>query len=496
MTVNLNSASDGAVAARCWQLEDNVEFARFSGDWNPMHVDPIAARRTQAGAPAVHGVHDFLWAMDQVARQGTDLSRYSTFKVQFSKFVLAGTETVMSVEEADKLRVEVRAGNSIVLIATAKQGEARLSDDPDLADVETSPVPAKPLDLAVTEMEGRKGWLVLPDPTGAERLFPALCEVWGTERVGAVALLSTVVGMACPGLHSIFAGFNLKLGAFSAGRGGLGFHCTRADERFRSVSVRCVANGLNADISAFARIPPVSMPGVGELKERVAFDLSGRRALVIGGSRGLGEATAKLFAAAGGRVVVTYAVGKEDAESVAETITSECGSDAARAIKYDALDDASAQLDCLTEAPTDIFYFATGRIGSGDGSAFDRATFAAYSDIYLSGFSDLCREAARRWPDTTIRILYPSTVFIDDRPAGMAEYAMVKAAGEILCEELSKAHPTLRISSPRLPRVLTDQTATVVHISTEDATEVMMKLLGDSADKPLADQRPLAPTSA
>ncbi len=28
---------------------DQERFARFSGDWNPMHMDLIAARRTQAG---------------------------------------------------------------------------------------------------------------------------------------------------------------------------------------------------------------------------------------------------------------------------------------------------------------------------------------------------------------------------------------------------------------------------------------------------------------
>ena len=37
------------------------------------------------------------------------------------------------------------------------------------------------------------------------------------------------------------------------------------------------------------------------------------RALVIGGSRGLGEITAKIIAAGGGDVWITYRRGKEDA---------------------------------------------------------------------------------------------------------------------------------------------------------------------------------------
>src|SRR5690349_24411647 len=123
-----------------------------------MHVDPVAARRTQAAAPAVHGVHNFLWAMDQVAKAGADLSRFSTFKVQFSKFVLAGNSVAVTFNEGDKFRVEVRSGDAIVLIASAKPGEVVLAPDPDLATVEPADVPAEPLDLDVAEMEGQKGW--------------------------------------------------------------------------------------------------------------------------------------------------------------------------------------------------------------------------------------------------------------------------------------------------------------------------------------------------
>jgi hypothetical protein len=49
---------------------DQERFARFSGDWNPMHMDPIAARRTQAGAPVVQGVHLALWTLDTLIRDG------------------------------------------------------------------------------------------------------------------------------------------------------------------------------------------------------------------------------------------------------------------------------------------------------------------------------------------------------------------------------------------------------------------------------------------
>jgi acyl dehydratase len=36
---------------------DQRAFARWSGDFNPVHLDPVAARLVAAGEPIVHGAH-------------------------------------------------------------------------------------------------------------------------------------------------------------------------------------------------------------------------------------------------------------------------------------------------------------------------------------------------------------------------------------------------------------------------------------------------------
>lgn len=55
---------------------------------------------------------------------------------------------------------------------------------------------------------------------------------------------------------------------------------------------------------------------------------------------------------------------------------------------------------------------------------------------------------------------------------------MAKAAGEILCRELERRHLNLKVSLPRLPRVLTDQTATVPPVASADPVEILAALLG------------------
>jgi len=459
---------------RIYTLADQHAFAAFSGDSNVMHVDPLAARRTQAGAAAVHGVHNFLWAMDQIAAARVDLNAFTSFKIDFAKFVLVGMPCHVVFELGDgTLKVEVRSGGTAALKVTAKSGPARLNPYADYTDTPAEAL-AEARDVPIEAMEGHSGWLTVPLGADAAALFPALTEQWGAARVEAAALTSTVVGMAIPGLHSIYSELKLQFGELGVARPGLGYHCTRIDPRFRMASVACVAAGMTAEITAFVRVPPIAMPETAALKGRLARDLAGCHALVIGGSRGLGEATAKLFAAAGAKVTITYAVGRADAEAVAADIRAACGPDAAAVLPYDTAGNAAAQLTGLAEAPSHVFYSATGRIGNRIAGGFDPAAFAGYAEFYLAAFARLCSALPSSGP---IEVIWPSSVFVTERPAGMTEYAMAKAAGEVLCRDLATAFPHLAIRTPRLPRVLTDLTATVVAVETADAVAVMAAVL-------------------
>ena len=56
MTVAAKPDSSLVLAVKTFTLEDQLEFARFSGDRNPIHIDPVAARRTLTGQCIVHGI--------------------------------------------------------------------------------------------------------------------------------------------------------------------------------------------------------------------------------------------------------------------------------------------------------------------------------------------------------------------------------------------------------------------------------------------------------
>ncbi len=67
-----------------YDLEDQRRFASLSGDFNPLHLDPLYSRRLLFGGPVVHGVHLVLYALDKLLedqplpRVVKHLKRFST----------------------------------------------------------------------------------------------------------------------------------------------------------------------------------------------------------------------------------------------------------------------------------------------------------------------------------------------------------------------------------------------------------------------------------
>jgi len=97
-----------------------------------------------------------------------------------------------------------------------------------------------------------------------------------------------------------------------------------------------------------------------------------------------------------------------------------------------------------------------------------------FCDYYVSGFNKIFKITANKGIKN---YFYPSTVFISEQPLNMGEYTAAKAAGESLCSLLSKAVGGINIYSPRLPKLATDQTVSVIDKRIDSPDTIMLNQL-------------------
>jgi acyl dehydratase len=466
--------------------DDQWAFARASGDFNPMHVDPVAARRTQAGVPVVHGIHLLMRLLDYVAREFDGADRVRVLTVRFLKFVEVGEVATFTIHhvEGDNVHAGVAVDGVEVAAVALALGSDRVAAMPLESTPPTPSGPTTPLAPAFTEAVQGKGSLDLA-PGAAEfaALAPAACKMYGLARIAALAGLSRLVGMISPGLHSIFGGLRIEFTTEGTNQHKVVYRVASSNEKHRAISHQIDGGGISGKVQSFMRLAPASQLSFREVKAFVApGEFSGSSAVVIGASRGLGELTAKIIAAGGGSVLATYAVGREDCENVACEIREGGGN--CRVTQFDAL--ASAELDWGAPSPRTLYYFATRQIARRKPSGFSTDVFSQFIAAYVSSFERISRQfAAVAAPDGTV--FYPSTVFVGDPPPHLLEYAMAKQCGEMLCSQFGTLFPGLRVSVQRLPKLLTDQTNVLadMHQNLPSAFEVLLPIIrGVEAPKP------------
>ena len=290
-----------------------------------MHMDPLAARRTQAGATVVHGVHLVLWALETLLGETREAVVVARINVRFVKFVFVGEQVDLVRLECDdeKIRAHITVKGATAVTLTLGLGTRRdKAPQPEaLARVILEPL-GQPIDQSFESISGASGRLhFIGQPQSVAGAFPAAAAQLGATRTAALACLSRLVGMVCPGLHSLFTAFKVELVEGTHDYDGIEFTVVAADERFKLVKQRVRGSGISGTVEALQRRPFTSQLSFAEVQPLVSPDeFVGSHALIIGGSRGLGELVAKIVAAGGGRVTVTYRTGKSDAEHVADEI--------------------------------------------------------------------------------------------------------------------------------------------------------------------------------
>ena len=196
-----------------------------------------------------------------------------------------------------------------------------------------------------------------------------------------------------------------------------------------------------------------------------------QNAVVIGGSRGLGELVAKSIYAGGGKILVTYNQGLDDAQRVVNELSGP--SVRSNYLNFDVLNPSQEQLLSIQKFnPTHLYYFATPLIQQSKNEEFSMDLYQSFANYYVNSFYKIIKELNVEG----LSIFYPSTSFIDEDPKNFKEYVRAKREAEELCEQVSKEEDII-ICNPRLPKMATDQTASISVSNALDPTPIILEEL-------------------
>jgi len=150
-------------------------------------------------------------------------------------------------------------------------------------------------------------------------------------------------------------------------------------------------------------------------------ELSNRKVLVLGGSRGIGAAIVRKFANEGATVTFSYA----GSEAAATALAGETG---AKAIRVDSADRGALAAAIATESPIGVLVVNAGTLVLGDPLKLDPDAVDRMIDVNIRAAYHASVEAARTMPANG-RILIIGSTNGDRMPfPGGAAYAMTKSA--------------------------------------------------------------------
>jgi hypothetical protein len=452
-------------------------FSNFSGDFNPVHVDPIYARRSMYGEQVVHGINTLLLALNYFSKNKKINFQLISLDVKFLKPIFLNTKFNFQIVSNDKknITINVLTQNSICTKINFEFYKLEKTFfDKNL--FKTRPEKYLPEVFSVHKDKNIQNNLkILYNFEDLLEIYPELQKRLNNYQIGVILSLTRLVGMKCPGLNSLFSSFKIKFKKELVPNKLINYSLNNYDNRFSLYDINIFSENFNGNIIAFNRPISVSQVSCSQLKPFVnQNEFKNQRALIIGGSRGLGEMTAKLLSIGGAQVMLSYNKGEKDCLNVTDEINSNGGY--STSIHLNILDNNFKYFDSLesNQLPTHIYYYPTPFIFSGSKGNYSEKLFNNFSKFYVGGFYNLVNYFINK---NVLNYFYPSTVALDDFSADMLEYTLAKSSGEKLCEFFKYRFEDINLYSTKLPRLATDQTVSLFPVKNESPEKVILNHL-------------------
>jgi hypothetical protein len=338
-----------------------------------------------------------------------------------------------------------------------------------------NPRKIKPKIITKEKIESESGEIELYlNIESADKLFPNLVRYFSNLQIATLLASTRLVGTRCPGMFSIYSEINLLFNDYKISDK-LKYRVAKYDSRFNLVSMQISGPFVTGVIKSFIRPKEAKQVHFIAIRKNIKKNEFKRQsAIIIGGSRGLGEVTAKLLAAGSADIKLSYNKGEDDAKKIVNDINANGGT--ADYFQYDVLNKNNNSIKEVLNgwSPTHLYFFATPFIFSGIKGIFSDRIHKKFCKYYVSGFNNIIDILLSHGLK---RVFYPSTIAIDEKPPDMEEYVSAKLSGEMLCQNFEKKYDMIKIYKPRLPRMETDQTVSLFSVVNSDPLPIQLEHL-------------------
>ena len=449
--------------SKVFTYEDQTFFGEASGDVNSIHFDKETVRKSKFLGVVVHGIHQLFWAIDSVSDLVPEGKQIVALNVTFKQPVIVGALVCLNVIRHTKNMIELEIYDdevlcTVVCLTLGKiLGVSHHATDKGLQIKKRS---TARLDCAILKQQAFLDDNSEKSEEVATR-YPRLTKCLSLRQIKVLSDCSYCVGMECPGEYSIFQSLSLSwvhdvdMAVFST---------LKLDDRVPLVGIDVFSSGgLSGRVKTTRRQPVLKQQSFRYFQENVAAgNFSHWHSLVVGGSRGLGEVTAKAISAGGGSTMVTYNKGKEDAAA----LSSDLG---CKIAQYDVV---AGSLDLGSFEPTNLLFFATPKVVPELTQIESRKAYEIFEEVYVRGLVRTIRSLKK-----PVHVFFPSTSFIDSPKQQFNSYIKSKLAAEMVLHRLQQEHVILSYYAPRLPVLATDLSSTFYNSDTKTTADNMIEHL-------------------
>ena len=272
------------LGSKIFTLDDQIAFSKASGDFNPIHLDPILARRTIYGECIVHGIHGLIWALELYSKKSSKV--FSHINVNFRKPIFLkkkvyckftpGINTIFIYNKSTIFsEINIQYGDII-----SHKKKYTLLNRNGLKFPRKNNI----LSLKVNKKENHHFY---GNKTLACSLFSLFLKFHSKNLLYDIISLSEIVGMRTPGLNSIFGALAIKI---EDNKKNTFFILNKKDKRIGLVDIKVIGKVINAKIKAFYRPSLKDIPSCKKIRKSLNIkknEFKYCKALIIGGSRGI-----------------------------------------------------------------------------------------------------------------------------------------------------------------------------------------------------------------